>query len=109
MIGQHFINVNLWLVYVWLFGWFWFNYFVNQFLALSCPLVLKHHCPSKNYRYVKAHHFTISSGNPPQEHDIEIVKADGTAADTAIILASPDGTRFRVTVSNIGVLTATGL
>lgn len=41
--------------------------------------------------------------------DIEIVKADGTAVDTAIILASPDGTRYRVTVANGGALTTTAL
>lgn len=39
--------------------------------------------------------------------DIEIVKADGATADTAIILSSPNGTRYRITVSNIGVVTAT--
>jgi hypothetical protein len=39
--------------------------------------------------------------------DIEITKADGTTTDTAIILGSPNGTRYRVTVANDGTLTTT--
>lgn len=41
--------------------------------------------------------------------DIEIVKADGTVLDTAIILGSPAGTRYRITVSDIGVVTTTAI
>ena len=41
--------------------------------------------------------------------DIEIVKADNTVLDTAIILGSPNGTRYRISVSNAGVVTATAV
>ena len=45
--------------------------------------------------------------NAPVNGDLEIKNAADGNADTALILGSPDGTRYRVTVSNLGVLTAT--
>lgn len=41
--------------------------------------------------------------------DIEIVKADNTVLDTAIILGSPNGTRYRISVSNAGIITSTAI
>lgn len=39
---------------------------------------------------------------------LEVTNATtGTLTDTGVILASPNGTRYRITVSNIGVVTAT--